>query len=65
MYLLNLVSPQIKAPLGFPYSRGDYSFEPDYKIVGSYNGIVCVSVANFPREANAGKTLRGINILIV
>ncbi|KAK1392881.1 F-box domain-containing protein [Heracleum sosnowskyi] len=50
MYLLNLDAPQPKAPLGFPYSEGDYSFEPHYKIVGSCNGIVCVSVSNCERE---------------
>ncbi|KAK1392879.1 hypothetical protein POM88_011935 [Heracleum sosnowskyi] len=50
MYSLNLDAPQPKAPLGFPYSQGDYPFEPDYKIVGSYNGIVCVSISNCERE---------------
>lgn len=52
MYLLNLDSPQPKASLGFPYSRGDYPFQPDYKLVGSCNGIVCVSVSNCPRTTN-------------
>lgn len=42
--LLHLDSPQTRTPLGHPFSRGDFSFDPQFDIVASCNGLVCVAV---------------------
>lgn len=47
--LYKLHSSQIGPRLGVPYSRGDFSFTPFMKLVASHDGVVCVSVSNFPR----------------
>ncbi|XP_074375291.1 putative F-box protein At3g16210 [Apium graveolens] len=49
--LLNLNSPHIRAPLDLPFSRGYYSYGPLLKLVGSCNGIICVSVYIFPIDS--------------
>ncbi|XP_074348663.1 F-box protein CPR1-like [Apium graveolens] len=43
--LFHVNSRQIVADLNFPYSQGEFESVPDCIIVGSANGIVCVSVA--------------------
>ncbi|KAK1360082.1 F-box domain-containing protein [Heracleum sosnowskyi] len=43
--LLHVDSRQIVADLNFPYSQGEFESVPDCILVGSANGIVCVSIA--------------------
>ncbi|XP_017256543.1 uncharacterized protein LOC108226103 [Daucus carota subsp. sativus] len=43
--LLSIDFRQIVADLKFPYSRGEFESAPDFILVGSANGIVCVAVA--------------------
>ncbi|KAK1392844.1 hypothetical protein POM88_011900 [Heracleum sosnowskyi] len=54
--VLHLDSPHIRDPLGLPFSRGDYSFDPQFKLVASCNGILCVCVCNGPRDIKNPQT---------
>ncbi|XP_074326666.1 F-box/kelch-repeat protein At3g06240-like [Apium graveolens] len=42
--LVNIDSRELPVPLRFPFSTGDIILETTFDIIGSYNGVVCVSV---------------------
>ncbi|KAK1374494.1 hypothetical protein POM88_030687 [Heracleum sosnowskyi] len=62
--LFNLDSSKLEAPLQFPFSKGEFSFETHYEIVGSYNGVVCVSEEYYPTIPGYKKFKYDLNVYL-
>ncbi|XP_074342927.1 F-box/kelch-repeat protein At3g23880-like [Apium graveolens] len=55
--ILKLNSDLTVIPVGLPYSISQFNFKPHFTIVGSHNGVVCVSVTKCPKEIAVGYDL--------